>query len=584
MGVEMDDRTLEINDDDRAQLDARSTGSPSIPRASILYHGNPDRIGDITEPNLFLAGEWILFGRLQPDFIVPSEEDALPNPISDPYLSRKQCAIRWVPRRSCFEVRTSDKAQRSMYAVEIPAPGCPPEMRPLDKAEYLPPGTLIAIGKRVLLLLSLEPDQPAEKTRMGMVGESPELWRMRTDIAAAALFERPVLVLGETGVGKELVARALHENSNRASGPFVPINCAALPSHLVESLLFGHKKGAFTGATSDSDGLLKSANKGTLFLDELGELPMELQAKLLRVLQERVYTPVGGRKNLKTDARVVAATNRNPSQEMQEGRLRSDLYFRLAAHTIHAPSLQRRNWDVPRLFVHFLRETREKIPQLSWLWPNPLPAHLPIPLEFFVRLLYYRWPGNIRELQNTVEQTARLNLTEGPFQEPELLQSPDQDLPEPVAQTPPRPRTVPTAENLPRPLLNKAARKFGLKLKTLQRLLPHEVPAEICEGKPGDEAVLILGEQLAATLFALLEDNDFNQVQVAETLGVARSTLIRLMENFGIKRPQDLTLDEIRAAHTQARGDLVTMSRLLRVSSSGLKLRLTREKLYDLLH
>lgn len=233
-----------------------------------------------------------------------------------------------------------------------------------------------------------------------MVGESfpmREVWEVMSRVAAT---DASVLVTGESGTGKELVARQLHERSHRARGPFVAINCAAVPASLLESELFGHVRGAFTDAHSSRAGLFAEAHGGTLFLDEVGEMPLEVQPKLLRALQEREVRPVGGSGNVAFDARIVASTNRDLMRDVRESRFRQDLYYRLNVVRVKVPPLRRRGHDILLLAQHFVlrfaKATGKGVRGIS-----PAAA---------TRLLSYDWPGNVRELENCIERAVTLTL------------------------------------------------------------------------------------------------------------------------------------------------------------------------------
>jgi Nif-specific regulatory protein len=235
-----------------------------------------------------------------------------------------------------------------------------------------------------------------------MIGESPRLQEVHKFIAKVARHDTTVLIRGESGTGKELVARAIHLNSKRASKPFVAINCAALPEALLESELFGHEKGAFTGAMLQKKGKLEVADGGTVFLDELGEMSAALQAKLLRVLQEREFDRVGGTRPIRTDIRLVAATNRDLEEMMRQGTFRTDLYYRLKVATILLPPLRERREDIPLLATYFMARTAEKCNRVvRGLTP-----------EARKYLLNYHWPGNVRELENVIESAIVLGVSE----------------------------------------------------------------------------------------------------------------------------------------------------------------------------
>jgi DNA-binding NtrC family response regulator len=232
-----------------------------------------------------------------------------------------------------------------------------------------------------------------------IVGRSPALKRLLDQLALVAATQSTVLILGETGTGKELVARAIHDRSPRHERPLVKVNCAALPRELVESELFGHEKGAFTGATQQRRGRFELADGGTLFLDEVGELPLEAQAKLLRVLQEQEFERVGGTRSLHTDVRVIAGTNRDLQAQVGAGGFRSDLFYRLNVFPVTVPPLRERREDIPPLVAHFLARSARK---LGKAFEGVSPA-------FLERARAYPWPGNVRELENAVERAAILS-------------------------------------------------------------------------------------------------------------------------------------------------------------------------------
>jgi transcriptional regulator with GAF, ATPase, and Fis domain len=238
--------------------------------------------------------------------------------------------------------------------------------------------------------------------RHSIVGDSPALSHVLGQIAQVAPTDSTVLILGETGTGKELVARAIHEAGGRRDRPLVKLNCAALPRELVESELFGHEKGAFTGALQQRRGRFEAADGGTLFLDEVGELPLEAQAKLLRVLQEREFERVGGNRTFRVDVRIIAATNRDLRAQAKEGRFRDDLFYRLNVFPIVLPALRERREDIPRLVEHFAAKTARKLGrELRGVAPS-----------FVERATAYDWPGNIRELENLVERA--MIMSRGP--------------------------------------------------------------------------------------------------------------------------------------------------------------------------
>lgn len=231
-----------------------------------------------------------------------------------------------------------------------------------------------------------------------LIGTSPAMTAVKRMGERAASSAIPVLILGESGVGKELIARAVHGNGDRAGRPFVAVNCGALPENLVESILFGHEKGSFTGAHDKHLGKFQEASGGTLFLDEVGELPLDIQVKLLRALQEKEIDPIGSKRSVKVDVRIVAATNRDLQRQVAEGRFREDLYYRLNVFPIEAPSLRERQADIPALVEHFVRRFAvEEGKRLTGATP-----------ETMAMLSAYDWPGNVRQLENAVYRAVVL--------------------------------------------------------------------------------------------------------------------------------------------------------------------------------
>ncbi|MCX7816308.1 MAG: sigma-54 dependent transcriptional regulator [Syntrophales bacterium] len=235
---------------------------------------------------------------------------------------------------------------------------------------------------------------PDDLNRFGMVGSSPEMLAIFETIRRVAPTTTTVLITGETGTGKELTANAIHANSPRRNNPFIKINCAAIPENLMESELFGYEKGAFTGAVVNKPGRVELAHKGTLFLDEVGELPREMQVKLLRVIQEQSFERVGGLRTIHVDVRIIAATNRNLFQEVKEGRFREDLFYRLNVMHIHMPALRERRSDIPALVDFFIEKFNKKLERNV----------TGVDEEVMNLFMNYRWPGNIRQMENVLER------------------------------------------------------------------------------------------------------------------------------------------------------------------------------------
>jgi len=239
-----------------------------------------------------------------------------------------------------------------------------------------------------------------------LVGDSQPMRLVKAFGARAAKSSIPVLITGESGVGKEVIARALHGASDRAGKPFVAVNCGALPANLIESILFGHEKGSFTGATDKHLGKFMEANGGTLFLDEIGELPLDMQVKLLRALQEGEIDPVGSKRSIKVDVRIVSATNRDPAQQVKDGQFREDLYYRLNVFPIEAPALRDRREDIAPLVDHFIaRFNVEEGRRIAGAAPETLDL-----------LTGFDWPGNVRQLENAVYRA--IVLADAPYLQP----------------------------------------------------------------------------------------------------------------------------------------------------------------------
>ncbi len=308
-----------------------------------------------------------------------------------------------------------------------------------------------------------------------LVGSSPSMRELYSKLAKIADNDAAVLLTGESGTGKELVARAIHAASPRASGPFVAINCAAMPAHLLESELFGHAKGAFTDAKTAKLGLFQTASGGTIFLDEIGELPLETQPKLLRVLQERTLRPVGANAEVAFDARVITATNRDLEQMIEEQRFREDLYFRINVLTIALPPLRTRGGDILLLARHFLERiaarSGKRVPGIS--------------AETAQRLMTYPWPGNVRELENCIEYAVALAT----FDEISVSDLPD-------------------------------------KVRAYR-------PTQIVLSSSDPEQLVTLEELERRYVLRVLENVGGNKAAAARVLGIERRTLYRMLERWG---------------------------------------------------
>ena len=285
-------------------------------------------------------------------------------------------------------VETAVEAMKLGAFDYIPKPFTPDEVTVVVKK---------AIEKKSLMLENIYLRQELQEKYgfHNVVGKSKKMQEIYRIIAKVAMTDSTVLIYGQSGTGKELIARAIHFNSRRREKQFVPVDCAVLSENLLESELFGHVRGSFTGAVTTKPGLFEVADGGTVFLDEVGNISLAIQAKLLRVLQEREFTPVGGTKAKKVDIRLIAATNKDLEKMIKEETFREDLYYRLNIVPIHLPYLRERQEDIPLLATHFLKKYAEEMGKM-------IKAFTPEAME---RLMKYPWPGNVRELENVIERT-----------------------------------------------------------------------------------------------------------------------------------------------------------------------------------
>jgi two-component system response regulator HydG len=321
-----------------------------------------------------------------------------------------------------------------------------------------------------------------------MIGRSPEMDKLYRILAKVAQSSHPVLILGESGVGKELVARSIHSNGSHADRPFVPIDCGSLVPTLMESELFGYVKGAFTGANHAKEGLLASAQGGTVFLDEIGELPLDLQAKLLRALQEKEVRPVGATHRVSINVRILAATNRNLAAMVEQGRFRKDLYYRLSVVNLRIPPLRERKQDIPLLAAHFLERMSRETGTTYTLSDDALRT-----------MVEYEWPGNVRELEHSIDRAC--TLSSGP---------------------------IVHLGDLPTQLQN-----FHL-----QNRRPVVVPAAAL-GAPGSarSAVLPLAQLEKQAILDTLRKLNGDKLLAARLLGIGKTTLYRKLKEYGIHGP-----------------------------------------------
>jgi DNA-binding NtrC family response regulator len=376
----------------------------------------------------------------------------------------------------------------------------------------------------------------------GMVGQSPAMKALYSQLDKVARSDITVLVRGESGTGKELVARAIHENSSRRDGPFVAVNCAAIPATLQESEFFGHEKGSFTGATERRTGRFEQADGGTLFFDEVGELSLELQAKLLRVLQERSFTRVGGSKEIAVDVRVLAATHRDLLDGVQGGTFRQDLYYRLAVMEIDVPPLRDRGGDIPLLAQTFLEDHDVTAGRED--------EHRGVHLDALQAFLTYPWPGNVREFQNAIHRAAV--LTDGPlltlnelppsirthaasFPPIETPPGADNEEPPVLGYSP----TAPTPSDPFRPQMQgQGTRSGSMEEPSTAALSGSETDRTSDPSRAPIPPGTTLADLERYAVEGAMARNGGNVSATARELGISRSVLYRKLEKFGL-RPLD---------------------------------------------
>jgi two-component system nitrogen regulation response regulator GlnG len=516
-------------------------GALLVPGLTILHHPDVGRIGErVSLPGL-TSGREELLSRGEPAFCQPGSSPL--RPLSDPHLSRRP--IRLVPGSDPGGVRLL--CGESGTAVVVNGEPIPGE-RDLTAAE-IDQGAVLLLANRVVAVLSrIDPVGPCFPG-FSLVGESAAMLGLRQEIHRVAGLSVPVLLRGETGTGKELVARALHDASPRGGGPYLAVNMAAIPPTLAAAELFGAARGAYTGADRKRDGYFQRADGGTLFLDEVGETPPEVQALLLRTLETREVQSVGGGNPGRVDVRLIAATDADLEGAVAAGRFRAPLLHRLAGYEIRIPPLRVRRDDFGRLFLHFLRQELEELGEA-----HRLAASLEgregrswIPAALVARLAAFGWPGNVRQLRNLVRQIVIAGRDTGEagmwLQAERLFQE--------AARTAARPDSDPTG----------AQRVDPPEPPAKERRKPYRIPEEVTEDD----------------LLEALRANRWRIQRAAAQLGISRGSLYdRIEKSSRIRKAVDLSRSEIEACHARCGGDLDAMVEALEVSKRGLQRRMTQ--------
>jgi two-component system, NtrC family, nitrogen regulation response regulator GlnG len=509
----------------RLQIETRSGSgarqpaeSPLVPGLTVLFHPDVGRIGERAPLFGLLNGKAQDLSRSEPSF-------SGSGPLGDPFVSRRP--IRIVPGSERGSLRILLGESGTRLAVE----GEPVHQEREVSAAELDRGAVLLLANRVVLLLSrLDPAAGIlDLPRYGLVGESAPMIRLRQEIRRVADLDVPVLLRGETGTGKELVARALHDAGPRRRRGFLAVNMGAVPPTLAAAELFGAARGAFTGADQKRIGYFSRADGGTLFLDEIGETPAEVQILLLRALDSREIQPVGGGDPQTVDVRLIAATDADLEAAVSAGRFRAPLLHRLSGYEIFLPPLRDRREDFGRLFLHFLGLELEGTGQAGRLATAP-EARPWMPAALVARLASHDWPGNVRQLRNVVRQLAIAG----------------RDLPE-----------VPVGP-------------------VIERLF-QEAPSspEIPRAQPSRPAWRRPDDVREDELLAALRANRWRLQPTAAQLGISRSSLYdRIDRSSGIRKAVDLSQEEIEAAFARCQGDLDAMVEELEVSKRGLQRRM----------
>ncbi|WP_437657787.1 sigma 54-interacting transcriptional regulator [Sorangium sp. So ce1182] len=544
---------------------------------TVLYHPCLERVGDRAVLSRLVAGGEVLLSREAPDFAPPGE--ARGAPLGDEHLSRRPLRLSSDPDGGLTldlgdsGTALSVQGERASGALAI------------STAE-LQQGVVLELGRRVVLLLheaaSLA-DVFGSSTGTGagagepreITGESDGIRRMLWEIGSVADLELPVLLRGETGSGKELVARALHRSSRRRDRPFVAVNLGAISPSLAVAELFGAERGAYTGSVRRQPGYFEQARGGTLFLDEIGEAPIELQVALLRALETGEVQPLGAQEIRRTDVRVIAATDADLEAKVSAGAFRAPLLNRLSAYELWIPPLRARRDDFGRLFARFLREELAEVGEEHRLAPPPGGGRTWLPSSVVARLAAYDWPGNVRQLRNVVRQLVvgnrgrdraevtpaveRLLSRPAPpgAQVPQAAGSSVRP-PPPTGAAPPAEAAAPVAE-APAPV----------EPPPPARRAATTAPARASRRRPADVTEQELGEALRASRFDL--------AAAAERLGVSRASMYLLIERHPrFRTAGDVTPEEIVRCHGECRGDVARMAERLEVSERAL-LRRVRE-------
>jgi two-component system nitrogen regulation response regulator GlnG len=496
--------------------DSGGVDALAVPALTLLFHPVAERIGQRVRLVELAHGGDVALSRLTPAF---GAHDGLgpAEPIGDRFVSRSPVRLR----------RRGDAIELTCGSADVRVDGQPVAVACEVPAARLAEGVVIELGRRAVVLLHELPPPRATPPGHGLVGHSAGLDEVRRAIERVADLEVPVLIRGESGTGKELVARALHDASARRAGPWVAVNMAAVPAQTAASLLFGHVRGAFTGAAADHRGYFQQAQGGTLFLDEIGDVATDVQAMLLRVLEQREVQPLGASRPSPVDVRLIAATDADLDGDVERGAFRSALLHRLAGYQIAVPPLRARREDIGRLLVHLLR--RELIAVGDGGRLDAATAQPWLGADLAAALARASWPGNVRELGNVARQI--------------VISSRGRD----------------------RAVIDDAVRH--------RYLAPAGAPTDGTDPPP---AAARREAPSPERIRAALERHGYRMAAAAAELGVSRPRLYALAEGIlGVRTGRDLERIEIEASLVACSGDLAQVAAALRVSRRALALRMS---------
>lgn len=498
---------------------------PLAPVLTILAHPDSSRVGERSRLNDPGGGEHVRIARHSPAFGPATGADT--RPLLDPHVSRSPVLLTLDDSLGATLTPPTDGGRLRVDDTPLSKPVT------IDKGD-LERGVVLQLGDRIALLLHLVPPFAEPEDDQHMVGESAAIRAVRRSIRQVAAHDVPVLLRGETGTGKELVARAIHAHSSRSARPFVSVNMAALVPTTAASELFGHKKGAFTGAGADSDGFFGAADGGTLFLDEIADAPAEVQPTLLRALETGEVQTLGGG-TVQRDVRVITATDADLEAAVRAGRFRLPLLQRLAGYEIHVPPLRGRREDIARMLYHFLRAFLADCGRADKL--DCAPHSVPwLPARLVARATAAAWEGNVRQLRN-VARSLVIDFKD-------------------AAQIPPAAveRWFPTEPSTP----------------------VAESSAESRSSEPArDEDRRQLSSIDDDELLLVLRKHGFRAARAAQELGVSRTSIYAMIEaSTRLKKATDLTKGEVAQALADARGDVAAAAARLEVSERALKLRI----------